>query len=94
MKQLSHPILVSRSVTMTFYPQRLILDGSQHMAFASWCLCHADDVRRRLDALEQQILRRRLAQEAQAAHAAMIARWTSELGIGISRDIREWRVEV
>jgi len=49
------------------------------MAFSSWCLCHAFDARRRLDALEQEILRRRLIQEAQIGYARQIVQWESQM---------------
>jgi len=63
------------------------------MAFSSWCLCHAFDARQRFNTLEQRILRRRLAADAKAYRAALMASWVSQLSTGILRDIQEGRVE-
>lgn len=43
------------------------------MCFTSWCLCHAFDVKRRLDAIEQALLRRRMLAEQAACRARTIA---------------------
>jgi hypothetical protein len=63
------------------------------MSFDTWCLCHSFDLRRRLDSGHQDFLRRLFAADARSAHEAMVARYVSELGPGIIRDIMEGRFE-
>jgi hypothetical protein len=62
------------------------------MAFSTWCLCRAFDLRQRLHTQRQAYLRRQFAAEATAARQATIARYASLL-TPLDRDILEGRVD-
>lgn len=58
------------------------------MSFASWCACHAFDVRQRLESRYWLFMRRRCLEDARAFHRAFIAQCLSEINPRIARELQ------